>query len=72
MILNVIIEPTDPIEMHQNWEKTFFASEGGMIPVEFSGNFRFDQDFEVEQQHRSSQFGNGRITKFKLHLVNEI
>jgi hypothetical protein len=73
MILNVIIEPTDPIEMHQHWESMFLASEGGMIPVEFAGNFRFQPGFfEVEQQHKSQQYFTGRTTRFKLHLVNQI
>ena len=72
MILNVIIEPTDPIEMHQQYEELYMDSHGGYLPVEFPGKFRFDLNFEVEQQHRSEKLGNGRITRFKLHLVHEI
>ena len=73
MILNVIIEPTDPIEMHQQYEKAFIDSKGGMDPIEFSGKFIFDPAyFEVEQQHISGQYFTGRITRFKLYSVNEI
>ena len=72
MILNVIIESTDPIEIHEQYEKAFIDSEGGIEPIEFSGPFRFDPDFEVEQLHRSKHFGSGRITRFKLYSVNEI
>ena len=66
MILNVIIEPTDPIEMHQQYEKAFIDSKGGMEPIEFSGMFRFDPDFEVEY----NQFKNARKTRFKLLLID--
>ena len=66
MILNVIIESTDPIEMHQQYEKAFMDSKGGMESIEFSGVFRFHPDFEVEHQ----KLGNGRKTRFKLLLVD--
>ena len=72
MILNVIIEPTDSIEMHQQYEKAFMDSKGGMESIEFSGVFRFHPDFEVEQLHRSKHFGSGRITRFKLYKVKKI
>ena len=66
MILNVIIESTDPIEIHEQYEKAFIDSEGGIEPIEFSGPFRFDPDFEVEY----NQFKNARKTRFKLLLVD--
>ena len=71
MILNVIIEPTDPIEIHQRYEELYMDSHGGYLPIVFSGKFRFEKDFEVEQQHKNSQLGNGRITRFKLLSVYE-
>ena len=69
MILNVIIEPTDPIEIHEQYEKAFIDSEGGMEPIEFSGMFRFDPDFEIE--YHKQRF-SGRTTRFKLRLVHDI
>ena len=73
MILNVTIEPTDPIEMHQYWENMFLVSEGGMIPVKLIGNFRFHPGlFEVEQRPKNAQYFTGRTTRFKMYLVNRI
>jgi len=73
MILNVTIERVDPIEMHQQWEKKYIDSKGGMEPIEFDGmKFRFHKDFEVEQEHKSQQYCTGRTTRFKLLLVHGI
>ena len=73
MILNVTIEPTDPIEMHQRYEEAFFDTKGGMEPIQISGEFRFDQNFfEIEQQHKSRKYGSGRTTRFKMLLVHGI
>ena len=71
MILNVTIEPTDPIEMHQRYEEAYIDTKGGMEPVQISGEFRFDPNFfEVEQQHKS--YGSGRTTRFKMYYIHQI
>ena len=73
MILNVTIEPTDPIEMHQRYEEAFFDTKGGMEPIQISGEFRFAPNFfEIEQQHKSRKYGSGRTTKFKMHYIHQI
>ena len=73
MILDVIIEPTDPIKIHNQYKKAYIDSKGGMEPIEISGTFIFQPgSFEVEQQHKSKQYFTGRITRFKMRLVHQI
>ena len=64
MILNVIIESTDPIEIHEQYEKAYWDSDGGMREVEFSGIFRFSPGFKIHRGY------NDKTTEFNLRLVN--
>ena len=66
MILNVIIEDTDPIEIHRHYEKLYHDSGGSLTSIQFKGNFRFVGDLVINFLSSKK-----RATFFRLRSTQE-
>jgi len=63
MILDVTLDQRDEFAFHRQCRELFTKSEGGMMPVKFSGKFRFLPEFSVEA-------GSDNIARTKFKVIS--